>query len=343
MIKITSKELYQQLYKQTGGDKLISIIDNYPNINNYRINNHRDICAVNLVKNICNQNVNCNWVNSQCKLALTTELLIKFVNRISYEFIENGLKKEELFQNDQFFVSDIVDYNKFIERKGQRVINNQNMNIKQILENIFSKNIPLIGKKNIYEQINYQELNLENSLKDLDKYYIQNIIENNNTIYRAFANAIFWKKNNLQDKDIRNLGYYSVLQTNLSNYFKSLVIDWLIDKRNESEINKNLVKEKYLEKNIVDFVIDIGNDIQTFTNCIVELYILGKKYKQLIYIYNENSKLIYIYDYEINKILKSNFNKKYLDIKIKKSGLHFIFNYTNHSFIPDNIDVLYFK
>ena len=31
----------------------------------------------------------------------------------------------------------------------------------------------------------------------------------------------------------RNLGYYNPLQTDLSNYFKSQVIDWITNKNNQ--------------------------------------------------------------------------------------------------------------
>ena len=354
--KITNKEL-QDVYdnlnnNQTGGDyKLINISSNKPNLENYKINNNRDVCAVNVTKDVCNNNTHCAWANNQCKLSLTNKILIDFVNRISEEFINNDLKKEEIFQSNNYFVSDIVDYKRFTERPNQKIIKSNNTNIKKMLSNIFGKdNIPKIGKRrgNNKQDIDLFEMNIKNSMKDMGDYYIQPIIENNNSIYRAFANCLFWYNNTLFDETHRNLGYFSDLQTNLSNYFKSLVIDWLIDKRNKNEIINNLYK--YIDdskKNnfIKDFVIKLSNDRHTLTNCVIETYILSKKYNKVVYVFNQNNKLIYIYDNAIvyDSKYNSKYDKKYLDDNIKNNGLHIRFNYITYNINPDQIDVIYMK
>ena len=68
-------------------------------------------------------------------------------------------------------------------------------------------------------------------------------LENNNSIYRAYAIVI--DKNSLHNINYRNLGYISQLQTDLSNYFKAMVIDWLSDKDNKNIIIKDLINYKY--------------------------------------------------------------------------------------------------
>lgn len=367
--KITNKHLYEIfnhiMDNQNGGNKLVHIVDNQnggndklvhimdkqADIKNYQINNNREICAINATKNICNVHDHCMWSNNQCKFSLTEEMLIDFINKISEELINNDLKKDEVFQFKNYFVSDIVNYNIFTERPNQKIIKSNNNNIKKMLSNIFGKdNIPKIGKRRGHKNVdlNLQDLNLLNQIKDMGDYYIQPVMENNNSIFRAFANCLFWQKNKLYDNNYRNLGYYSALQTDLSNYFKSLVIDWLIDKRNKNEIKNNLYKyvdESKRENFTRNFVVKMGNDTHTLTNCVVEIYVLAKKYKKIIYIFNENNKLIYIFDDVIvfDSNIKKKFDKKYNDPKIKINGLHIKLNFFTSNISPDQIEAIYIK
>ena len=46
--------------------------------------------------------------------------------------------------------------------------------------------------------------------------YSQNIISNNISIFRAFANGIYWLKHYYYEISSRNLGYYSEKQTDLA-------------------------------------------------------------------------------------------------------------------------------
>ena len=66
----------------------------------------------------------------------------------------------------------------------------------------------------------------------LKTFFVQKVIDKNLTIFRSYVNGYYWLKNKYNDVDSRNLGYYSPLQTDLSNYFRSLVIDWLNDSKN---------------------------------------------------------------------------------------------------------------
>ena len=337
---------------QSGGDqKLIHIADKKPNIEKYQINNNREICQINVTKKTCDVNPHCSWSNNQCKLSLTKDMLINFINKISEEIINKDLKKDEIFQYKNYFVSDIVDYNRFTERPNQKIIKSNTNNMKKMLIDIFGEeNIPKIGKRRGYKgiDIDYQELNFQNPLKDMGDYYVQSIIDNNNTLFRAFANCLFWKKNKLFDDSHRNLGYYSSLQTDLSNYFKSLIIDWLVDKNNKQEIKNNLFKyiDDLKRKHFIqDFVVKISNDINTFTNCIIETYILAKEYKQIIYVYDENNKLIYIFDNILvyDTTFNKTYDKKYDNIEVKKKSLHLRFNFLSRNINPDKIEALYIK
>ena len=196
-------------------------------------------------------------------------------------------------------------------------------------------------------------MNLDNPLKDMRDFYVQTIMENNLSIFRAYVNGFYWLKHSYYDENSRNLGYYSDLQTDLSNYFRSLVIDWLVDKKESKEIELLL---QYIITNkrtniIDDFIIKLGNDVYTLTNCIIELHILSiiQNYISIIILDNE-SKILYIFDngliYNSNKnereINNSKFNK-FFNTEIRKQCIVLRFNFINNNQIPDEIEVIYYK
>jgi len=257
--KLTDKDLYdlfetstKRLMKdQKGGkyDRLLHVASNNTNVSTYQINNNRDTCAIHGSKDVCNSSIHCHWSHNTCYLSLTKDILITFVNKVSEELASGDLKAQEILKVSTYFVSDIVDYNRFTERPAQKIINSSNNNLKKILGELFGRdNIPKIGKRRISKNqvINYQQMNIDNPIKDMRDFYIQNIIENNLSIFRSYVNGFYWIKYPFYDPDSRNLGYYSDIQTALSNYFRSLIIDWLLDKK-----KKNSVVElsKYIDSN----------------------------------------------------------------------------------------------
>ena len=314
----------------------------------FKVKNIRELCYNNNTKDACVTNQYCDWIKSKniCIFGVKKDLLIDFINKVAEEFVQNELKAHEIFKKGEYFVSDIVNYNVFTERPGERIIMSSNTNINKILGEIFGKsNIPKIGKRRNKLDIlqNYEQLNQENPLKDVNNWYIQNIIENNNTIFRAFANAYYWLIHPYNDTNARNLGYYSGLQTTLSNIYKSQVIDWLVNKDNENDIQKLL---PYLKYKISNLVIKLGNDVITFTNCLIETCILSKIYDTVIYINNENYDIIYVihpkddivYDYHKN-------NKTFDTSKYKnfKKIINLRFWITQKNVVPDKIEVMYLK
>ena len=135
--------------KQTGGksNKFIHIRNEIPNIDEYVIDNNRELCNINIDKNTCNSNLNCYWYNNNCYLSLTEKLIIEFVNKISEELSLDDLKSFEILQKKNYNVSDIVDYEKFKEKEGTKIIKTTGINLKKLLSNLFGNNkIPNIGK-----------------------------------------------------------------------------------------------------------------------------------------------------------------------------------------------------
>ncbi len=272
----------------------------------FKIKNIRQLCYNNVNKSDCMSCQYCDWNKSKdiCMLGIKRDLLIDFINKVAEEFIQNELKAQEIFKKDKYFVSDIVNYNVFTERPGEKIIMSSNTNINKILEEIFGKNnIPKIGKrKNKIELMqNYEQLNYDNPIRDIGNVYIQNIIDNNNTFYRAFANAYYWLLHPFNDNIIRNLGYYSHNQTILSNVYKSQVLDWIVNLDNADEIKSISSYTNFKQQ----YFISKSSDVNTFTNGLIELYILSKIYNLFVVINNENYDIIHIIHPEKDLFLKN--------------------------------------
>ena len=369
LFKLADKELHtlfndtieKLMRDQKGGkyDRLIHVSSNEPDISNYQVSNNRDLCTIHNDKDHCNSSVHCHWSHNTCYLNLTKNITITFVNKASEELASGDLKAQEILKVSNYFVSDIVDYNRFTERANQRIVKSSNYNLKKVLSELFGKeNIPKIGKRRIVKSqiINYQQMNIDNPLKDMREFYIQNVIENNLSVFRAYVNGFYWIKHSYYDSDSRNLGYYSDLQTDLANYFRSLIIDWLLDSQsNDSakDIHKYIDMGK--KDNIInDFIIKLGNDVYTLTNCIVELHVLSKIQPSIpIFVIDDDSRMLYVFDKGLVYNLKDNNNNtaSFLDKKydiyrsssMKKNGITFRFSFISNDKIPDEIEIIYYK
>jgi hypothetical protein len=361
IFKLSDKDLHtlfndtieKLMRDQKGGkyDRLMHIRSTEPNLIHYQVSNNRDLCTIHANKESCNKSVHCHWSHNTCYLSLTKDITITFINKVSEELAEAVLKAQELLKVGPYFVSDIVDYNRFTERADQKIVKSSNYNLKKVLGELFGKNnIPKIGKRRMVKSqlINYQQMNIDNPLKDMRDFYIQNVIENNLSIFRGYVNGFYWLKHSYYDVDSRNLGYYSDLQTDLANYFRSLIIDWLIDNKDRKSMHKLL---KYIDtskkKNIIDdFTIKLGNDVYTLTNCIIELHVLSKIQKDIpIIVLNDDSKIQYIFSeglvYDLHD--KTTNLKNIDEYKNNKYSITLRFSFISSGNIPDEIEIIYYK
>jgi hypothetical protein len=217
------------------GNELVKIINELPNLDYYKLNNQREICSK-LDDNDCETNLHCTLEyskksnKSKCKFALTEDNLYRFIKRLSMELCDQEIKVYELFKEKKYYVSDIVNFNNFTERKGQKIIKSTNTNLQKFLSDIFGKeHIPKIGKRYLSKkiEIDLNALEIQNPLKDIKDAYSQNIISYNLSIIRAYINGFYWIKHKFYTNNNRNLGYYSELQNEMINIFRSLIIDWL--------------------------------------------------------------------------------------------------------------------
>lgn len=365
LFRIIDKSLLQifdqynkSLNTQNGGikyDKFVSIVNKLPDLTDYEIKNIRDSCKTYNDKDSCNSNRHCNWTYDDCNLRLTKDMAIIFINKISEELSNNDLKASELLQRDDYFVSDIVDYNKFTERDGQKIIKSTSTSINKVLADLFGEEyIPKIGRRRNVRLMTHEfdEMNIENPLKDMGYFLTQRIIDNNLSIFRAYANGYSWIKHKYYDIENRNLGYYSVIQTDMANYFRSIVVDWLIDKNNTNDIIQNLTIYTDIEtdKDVNTTLIKkITKDILTTTNGIIEYYILNKYFNIPILIYDDNNNILYIfdktivYDHKRDGVVTVKKYELYTRPNNLINSINIRFSLLAGSDIPIDIEVMYYK
>jgi hypothetical protein len=337
---------YFKSIDQTGGksNKFVKRLSKLNDLTNYEINNDRKVCEIHTSSNECNSNPHCRWVSGSCHIGLTTDMIVMFVNRISDELARNNLKAYEILRVGEYFVSDIVDRNRFTQTPGQKIVRASSSNIKRILQDLFGKdNIPNIGKKKSskIDDIDHTELNIMHPMRDLVEYYIQRIIPNNMSILRAYSNGIYWIKNKYYDIESRNLGYYSHIQSDLANNFKALIIEWLNDSNKNNTIPKDIMtflnEQKTSDDPVRDFIVKVSSDVVTTSNGIIELLVLSKIYDIPVIIRDDNNKIVHIL--ENGEYVDINKNNKYDYSKC----INLKYEYIGNSTIPDLVEVVYFK
>jgi len=345
LFKQIDKELYD-IAQEGGNDKILELGVKDIDYNKYKVRNKRDLCNTNISKEKCNITTHCKWKLNTCKLLVPKDKVIIYVNKIIQELVKDEMKSKELLSIDNYYVSDIVDYDNFTQREHEEIIKSDIPNINKILSQIFGEdNIPIIGKRKFYKTgKSIEEENNENLLEILGDIHIQNIILNNNTILRAFANCYYWINNPLYQIEFRNLGYYSDLQTDLSNYFRGNIIDFLTDNSNNEYINTNIIK--YLNMGIDSYIQDLSTKDNLIYNGIIELLILSRLYNISIMVVDNYYEIIYILEdgnvIEDSKVSKIKNLQKYKDIKFTKKSIVIMLEFNFGSSKPSKIKSIYY-
>ena len=327
--------------------KFVQIVDKLPNLDSYKVKNIREKCELH-DKNKCSSKEHCKWTHSGCVMILTKLMVVEFINKISIELYENNMRAKELLQLDGYYVNDIVNKNYYTERHNQKVIKSNNENSKKIIKLIFGMDTgEMLTKKKTgknKDEINEEQLNKDNPLKDFGNKYIQEIIVNNNSVLRSYANCFNWLGNQFQDKHIRNLGYYGQKQTDIMIYLKSLIIDWLLDKQN-SNTGKYLLETYNEHEDINPYTIKLASETSANTDGNVELMILNKLQNTPIVVY-ENDEIQKVFDIEKSKNIIATNLEKY---KNNKNYINLQYNYVDDknvhdiNTVPSSVDVIYFK
>jgi hypothetical protein len=188
---------------------------------------------------------------------------------------------------DNYYVSDIISYDVYTRRPDQKIIKSDNNNILKIMTELFGRNnIPIIGKKKVQKiEKSKMEENIKNAIRRAGDKYYQTII-NHNPLFRAYANGFYWLKNNGANITYRNIGYFSDLQTNLSNYFRSLVFDWMMDSKNKNRLGVDMEEFKHQLASSKD-ILSLGRN---------ELYVLNQVHNIPIAVYDQFNTLVFVVD-----------------------------------------------
>ena len=302
--KSKRKELLSILEKliESKSNKFVDIIKELPNLNNYNISNVRDYCAINRNKEKCNMNLHCSFINNSCMFVMFKNDLISNISKIIEEMIMDGIKFKELIQEENYYVSDVVDYTIYSDRPNQKIIKTSNFNIKKIMIELFGKDsIPQLGKRN--KNINKQDVSIDVDIPEaveLGNEVVQEIVDNKNSIIRSYANCYYWLLNQLYDKDSRNLGYESDLQERLTNLLKANMIDYLVGNAYNEELKKDISKYIELDKNLLTkniFTSSLSRLRKNNYNTdgILELIILSYMFPYPIVVYDNYNAVKYIF------------------------------------------------
>jgi len=331
--------------------KTFEIMKELPDLRNYKISNVRDYCKVNKNKDKCNENLHCIFDNG-CMFIMYKNDLLSSINKIVEEIIMDGIKFKEIIMEDNYYVSDIVDHTMFSDRPDQKIIKTSNFNIKNIMKELFGKDsVPQIGRR----RISKNDVNIEEDypeLIELGNQLIQKIKSNMNSIIRGYINSYYWLHNSLYDKESRNLGYFSELQTVLTNLFKANIIDYISSILSSDDEKSNDIKKeisKYLDKDSNKKTsMGISNEIITRfrknnynTDGLIELTILSYMFSYPIVVFDNFNNVKYIFSN--GKVdVNDKTSKKYTSESEHSKTIYIKFEYEGNNNIPANISSIYY-
>jgi len=342
---ISNKLTKNELVLFDNNNTFIYEIEKIPNIDDYEIDNYRNLCHNKINKYHC---YNSKLVN---KLILTKKLTTYIIGKIISHLLSNEILIKELLNLNEYYIQDIVDKNVFTQRKNQIIITNQNINIKKILENIFGKNnIPIIGKRRFF--IINEDIQNQIDQNPIYKYgniYHQKIYDKY-LIYRAYVNALYWLKTKTENIDIKNLGYYSNLQNDIIFVILGNIVKWCNLKNNIIKIINVIQVLNYNKSTLYDYIVNLNESNNQYY--IIALYILYSLYKIPIIIYNKNNiPIIFINNYLLHLINEKNNEKineknneiqNLIDNNEIKNYINIKFNTETYDQLPSIVTVIYY-
>ena len=328
-------------------NKFIEIIKELPNLSNFNLSNVREYCSINRTKDKCNVNLHCTFINNTCNFVMFKNDLISNISKIIEELIMDGIKFKEIIQEENYYVSDVVDYTIFSDRPNQKIIKTSNFNIKKIMTELFGKDsIPQLGKRRIGKQDLIVDIDVPEAV-ELGKEVIQEIISNKNSIIRAYVNGYYWMLNTLYDKDSRNLGYDTELQERLTNLFKANIIDYLVGNVFNEELKKDINKyieldKNLLSKNIFTSTLSRLRKNNYNTDGVLELILLSYMFPYPIVVYDNYNAVKYIFSSGPVSVNDKTI-EKYTSESMLNKTIFIKFDFEGSNNIPKKIYSIYHK
>lgn len=346
LFNIIDKKIISTYGLSGGAKKNLSMshyIKQLPKLDDYIIYNVRDYCEVNNTKNKCLSNHHCAWEKDSCKMLINDVMAADYVNRVIEEMVQDNIKFKEILQENNYYVSDIVDYTQYSNRTNQKIIKSSNFNINKIMNELFGKDkAPIIGKRQLTFKTNQIIEDDIPELIELGKQLIQQIELNKDSIIRAFVNCFYWINNPLYDDDSRNLGYTSDLQLAMTNLFKANIIDFILNNQNNPEINKFLIKYFKDDDNFFESTINKFRKSSYNTDGKVELYILSHLIDLPIVVYDNFSNVKYIFLQGEVKVTDETIKTFTNELKLSKT-IFLKFEFDGSNKIPKVVSSIYYK
>lgn len=334
LISITNPKL-KKFFKNSSVKKqtyFIMSLDKKPDLKNFKITNQRNYCLVNKNKDNCHNKPFCKFVEDRCYFSMEDEIIIEYINRVIEEFIRQGINYKEIIQEDNYFVSDIVNNNDFTNRENQKILKANNIGLNKILSEFFGNDvIPTIGKRKS-SKVNINKDNYP-KLEQIGDNYSQEVMPNNDSNIRAFINGYYWLKNPLYFIDRRNLGYLSNLQNKLVNLLKAKIIDFVLQYQGKVPklIEKYFENKNSLNSKLMDFTTSNLN-----TNGELEFFILSLMYNIPIILFDKFNNIISVFDN--GKII---YDEKITKTYSFKNSIKIKHNKNPEVKLPNNIFSLY--
>jgi hypothetical protein len=265
------------------------------------------------------------------------------VNKVSEELTSDdpdSIQRAEILRIGEYFVSDIVDYNMNTERPGQQIIRSTSANVGRIFEEVFGKDaVPKLGRRNVITtgEVDYIALNATNPSRNMGEFLAQPIVPGKNTLYRAYANCFYWMTHAFQDPQNRNLGYYSKLQTRLSNYYKNAVVQWIRLRDNRNDLEKIIfphVEQWIKTRKSRHLALKMAESLDMPTDGWIELYVLSKLHKIPIVIYDENNRVKWRF---LDGVMEESAKPE------SRACINIMLGFRSGRSIPDTVEALYFS
>lgn len=294
LVSITNPKL--KTFLKSGSVKkqiyFIMSLNKKKDLKKFKISNQRNYCYINKDKTTCNNKPFCRFVKDKCYFSMEDEVIIEYLNRVLEEIIQDSIGFKELIQEENYFVSDIVDTKDFTNRENQKILKASNLSVSKIMTELFGENaLPKIGRRT-RPNINFVEES-QPQLEEVGDNLSQEIIGNQNSNIRAFINSYYWLKNPLYSKERRNLGYHSQIQNKLVNLLKAKIIDFVLQYEGNipKAIEKYFISRDEINSKLMDFAKSPMN-----TTGDLEFFVLNKLYNIPIIIFNKYNEITKIYD-----------------------------------------------
>jgi len=294
-------------------------------------------------------------VNKSYKDDLKKLLQEKDINKIEDYFLKLSISKlnGKIINKDNIVGPELVKLIDDIPNIDYYRINNQRVLCEKLDENKCNAN-PHCSFNNSKCSFALTENLLFEFIKKLSNEIVEIDVKLFNYSYiRAYINGFYWIKHKAYTLDSRNLGFYSSLQNELINLFRSQIIDWLNVPDNIESLTKISNSVKELIKNPILYVDMESNYKITINKYIInlmenpiesnyglfEIYILNRIHDiPVVIIYNDLPKFL-VENKSVKELNNKNENKDLLQPTHICIGV----DISHEKKYPNVIEAIYFK